>query len=209
MHLFVRTRTCASDRMSEAAAFAVDIATRATGITGIELSAWQITFGEPIGTFSWVATVESHAALASAAEKLSVDTGYLDAVQSADELFVGHAEDSLIQILGTVGDGGHQGGIANTVTARTAAGKIGEVMSWGMEIMEHVAGVTGADGVFTRSMYGPWGTVGWISLVDSFEELDAGNAALEADPEYLAKVDAAADLFLIGSGDERQARRIS
>ncbi len=209
MYLFVRTRTCLPERMSEAAAFAVDITTRASSLTGLDLAAWQVTFGAPAGTFSWTTTVDSHAELGDATEKLAVDVGYLDAVQSASELFDGPAEDALIDIVATVGDGGHQGKVADVITARCAPGKIAEAMAWGVEMMEYAGGVTGLDGLFTRSMYGPWAAIGWISLADSLDEIDAGTAALDAAPEYVAKIDAAGDLFLPESGQATLSRRIA
>lgn len=208
MYLFVRTRTCAPDRMAEAAAFAGDMATRVSSVTGLELAAWQVAFGAPVGTFSWTTTVESHADLATATEKLATDAGYLDAVERGADMFVGPAEDSLVDIVGTVGDGGHHGDVVDLVTARCANGKMGEAMAWGMEMMQHVSGLTGRDGVFTRSMYGPWGVIGWISMADSFAQLDEATAVVASDPEYVSRIDAASHLFMPGSGEGRLSRRI-
>ncbi len=209
MYLFVRTRTCRPERMADAAAFAVDITTRASTVTGLDLSSWQTIFGAPAGTFSWTTTVESHAELGEATEKLAVDVGYLDAVQSAAELFDGPAEDSLVDVVATVGDGGHRGRVANVVTARCAPGKISEAMTWGVGMMEYVGEVTGLDGMFTRSMYGPWASVAWISLADSFDEVDAGNAALDAATDYVPQIDAAGGLFMAEPGHTQLSRRIA
>jgi len=209
MYLFVRRRTCAPDRIADATGFAIDMCNRVSGITGLTFSAWQVAFGAPVGTFSWSTTLESHAALGEATEKLAADSGYIDAVQSGAELFVGPAEDSLVDIVATVGDGGHRGGIASLITAEVAAGNLAEAVGWGVEMMEHVAGVTGRDGLFTRSMYGPWAQVGWISLADSFEQVDEETAAVAADPQYLTMVDAGTPLFLPGSGHGTLSRRIT
>ena len=209
MYLFVRTSTCRPERMADATAFAVDITTRASSLTGLDLAAWQVTFGAPAGTFSWTTTVESHAELGEATEKLAVDVGYLDSVQEAGELFAGPPEDSLIEIVATVGEGGHQGKVADVITARCAPGKISEAMTWGVEMMEYVGNVTGLDGLFTRSLYGPWAAVGWITLAETFEEIDAGTAALNAATDYVPKIDAAGDLFLVDSGQARLSRRIA
>ncbi len=82
-------------------------------------------------------------------------------------------------------------------------------MAFGVEMMDHVAGVTGRDGLFTRSMYGPWAQVAWFSLAGSLEEVDAAEAALSADPEYLTKVDSSAGLFTPGSGLGRLTQRLA
>ena len=81
-------------------------------------------------------------------------------------------------------------------------------MVWGVEMMDHVAGITGRDGLFTRSLHGPWASVAWFSMAASLEEVDRATEALAADPDHLRRVDAGADLFLTGSGEARLRRRI-
>jgi hypothetical protein len=209
MYLFVRNRTAAPDRLLEATAYAVDVAAKVSSITGLRLNAQQVEYGAPLTSLSWTTTVGSYAEMGAAREKLIADPGYLEAVQAGHELFEGPAEDALIDIVATAGDGGHRGGFASMITAQCAPGKIGEAMAFGVEIMNHVAGVTGRDGVFGRGMHGPWASVGWISLSDSLDEVDEAQAALSADPDYLAKVDASRDLFLPGSGAGRLTRRLN
>lgn len=208
MYLFARSRTAASDRMAEAAAFAVDIAAKATSVTGVELSAWQIEYGAPSTAFAWTATVGSHADVGIARDKLVADVGYIDAIQGAAGLFEGPPEDVIAEIVALGGDGGHRGDFSSIVMAQCATGKIGQAMAWGVEMMNHVVAVTGRDSLFTRSMYGPWASVAWISLAASLDDIEAGTAALSADPDYLAKVDAGGDLFMPGSGHSRLSRRI-
>lgn len=208
MYLFARNSTAAPDRLVEAAAFAVDIAAKASSITGIEMSAWQIEYGAPITTLAWTATVGSHAEVGAARDKLMADAGYLEAVEGAAGLFEGGAEDVIAEIVAVGGEHGHRGDFSSIVMAQCAAGKIGQAMVWGVEMMNHVVAVTGRDSLFTRSMYGPWATVAWFSLAASLDEIEAATAALSADADYLTKVDGAADLFLPGSGQARLSRRI-
>lgn len=209
MYLFVRTRTCAPARLADATAFAVDVAAHVSGVTGLEVAPWQVEYGAPLTTFSWTTTVESHAEMGRAKTKLLADPGYLEMVAAGAELFEGPIEDFLVEILATAGDGGHRGNYASMVTAQCAAGKIGDAMAFGVDILNLVSGITGRDGVFSRSMYGPWATVGWITLAGSLDEIDAANAAMSADPGYLAKVDASVDLFVPGSGEARLTRRLT
>lgn len=209
MYLFARTRTAAPGRIVEATAFAADIAAKASSITGVEVSTWQVQFGAPLGTFIWTATVEQTADMATAGDKLVADNGYLEAILAADHLFDGHVEDAIAEIVGTAGDGGHRGEYATSVMAQCNAGHIGDAMAFGLEMMELVHGATGRDGLFTRGMYGPWATVAWFTLADTAAQIDEGNAALAANPDYLTKVDASADLFAPGSGHGRLSRRIA
>jgi hypothetical protein len=209
MYLFVRTLTCVPARLAEATAFAVDIAGRASSITGLEMAAWQLEYGAPISTFTWTTTVGSHADIGAAGAALMADAGYVAAVGAAAELFAGPAEDTLANIVATAGDGGHRGDYASIVMAQCAMGRIADAMVWGVEMMQHVHGVTGRDSAFTRSIYGPWASVAWFSLAASLDEVESASAALAADSAYLAKVDTGADLFLPGSGVGRLSRRIA
>jgi hypothetical protein len=208
MYLFARNRTCAPDRVAEATAFAVDIAAKASSITGKELAVWQGVYGAPITSFGWTTTVDSYVEMGLAREKLMADSSYVETVEAAGHLFTDAPEDVIADIVATAGTGGHQGDYASIVMAQCAAGHIGDAMGWGVEIMNHVATVTGGDNLFSRSMHGPWASVAWFSLAASLEEVDAATAAINADPDYLAKVDAGGSLFLPGSGESRLTHRI-
>ena len=208
MYLFARTSTAKPDRVLEALAFATEIGAKVTSITGIEVRTWSAVYGAPINTISWTTRVDSQAAMGEAGEKLLADPGYLDSVAQASELFDGAPEDMLADIVAMAGNGGHSGEIASIVSAQVAGGKIAESMAWGVDMLNHVAGITGRDGLFTRSMYGPWASVGWISLANTMDEVDAATAAMASDPEYLTKVDSGSDLFLPGSGHQVLSRRI-
>ena len=230
-HVPLRTHPHGRTRAVEATAFAADIAAKASSITGVEVSTWQVQFGAPLGTFIWTATVEQTADMATAGDKLVADNGYLEAILAADHLFDGHVEDAIAEIVGTAGDGGHRGEYATSVMAQCNAGHIGDAMAFGLEMMELVHGATGRDGLFTRGMYGPrpmpvmtpaagascpslpympQAASGVIfTLADTAAQIDEGNPALAANPDYLTKVDASADLFAPGSGHGRLSRRIA
>lgn len=209
MYLFLRNRTAAHDRQLEATAFAVDIAAKATRIVGHEISVWQTLYGAPATVLGWTMTLDSHQEMGVAREKLLADNDYVETITAAAHLFEGPTEDVLAQVVGTAGDGGHRGDYASIVSAQCALGRISDAMAFGVEMMDHVAGVTGRDGLFTRSMYGPWAQIAWFSLASSLEEVDAAEAALSADPEYLTKVDSSAGLFTPGSGHGRLTQRLA
>ena len=208
MYLFARNRSASPDKIFEAVTYAVEIAATVSSITGKEVSVWQGEYGVPLSSISWTTTAESHAEMGANREKLLADPGYLDTLQAGSRLFEGDAQDGLVDIVATAGSGGHKGDFASMVTAECAPGKIGEAMTWGVEIMTHVAEVTGRDGLFGRTMYGPWGQVGWISLASSLDEVDAAGAALSNDPDYVTKLDGSGGLFRPGSGATWLARRI-
>ncbi len=208
MYLFLRSATAVPERLLDAAAFAVEIAATASSLSGREISAWQVEFGAPMSNFVWSSTAESHADLRELGDKLLTETRYVESVAAAGDLFAGAGEDVLSDILAMAGDGGQGREYASVVMAQCTVGRIVEAMGWGVEMMEHAARVTGLDGLFTRSMYGPFASVAWISLADSAEEVDHATAALAADPDYLTMIDDSAGLFVPGSGTSRLSRRI-
>jgi hypothetical protein len=209
MYLFSRTSVANRSRFNDAAAFAIDITETVRSVTGMEVTCWTVLYGAPLGTVVWTAPVESHAAMGAASEKLLAHAGYRETVEAAADLWDGNAEDQIVDMVAMVGDGGHTGEYASLVQAQCAGGHAGEAMAWGVEILDHVGGLTGRDGVFGRTMYGPWGGVGWITLANSLDEIDAANAAMAADPGYVERVDGAGDLFLEGATSSRLSRRIA
>jgi hypothetical protein len=209
MYLFSRTSTADPERIFDATAFATDIAATASSISGLEVQAWAATYGAPVGTITWSAVVPSQTAMGAASEKLLADATYLEKVRAASDLFVGAMEDAIVDMVAMAGDGGHTGEYVTLVQAQCAVGHTAEAMTWGVDMMNHVAGVTGRDGVFGRSMYGPWGGVGWLSLAASLDEVDAATAAIAADPTYIEKLDAAGPLFVPGASRSMLSRRIA
>lgn len=209
MYLFSRTSVADPAKFNDAAAFAVDISATVSSISGLEVSCWTVVYGAPLGTVVWSATVESHGAMAAASEKLLADTGYMEKVEAASDLFVGNAEDQLVDMVAMVGDGGHTGEYASVVTAQCAGGHAAEAMAFGVDILNYTAGLTGLDGVFGRSLYGAWGSVGWISLAASLDQVESANAAMAADASYAQRVDGAGSLFVETATQSRLTRRIA
>jgi hypothetical protein len=209
MYLFTRTTTARPERAVDAAAWAVDIAAQVSTITGVEVRTWSTLYGAPLNTVTWTCRVESHAEMGAIGEKLQADPGYLARVPEASELFEGAPTDALIEVLAMVGEGGHTGSYASAISAQCAGGKIGAAVTWGLEIFNHVGATTGLDGIFGRSTYGPWATLGWISLASSLDEVDAAEAAMATDPRYLEMIDEAGDLFLPGSGQAVLSQRLA
>jgi len=209
MYLFSRNATCTPERMAEAHSFAVEIASKASSIIGTEVMAWQVVYGAPAGSLAWTAVFDSYTTMVTAADKLAVDPGYTESARAGAQLFLGPSSDAFINIVARAGDRGHRGEFATLITAQCVLGKVSKAMAWGVEIGQYASKLTGLDTVFGRSVYGPFGGVGWLSLAASAEELDGAAAAMASDAGYLAKLDSGAGLFIEGSGQNRLSRRIA
>jgi hypothetical protein len=81
-------------------------------------------------------------------------------------------------------------------------------MAWGVDMMQYVAKLTGAESSFARGLYGPFASVVWVSRFVSLQAVDAADAKLSNDPDYLERLDGAGDLFLPGSTTQRLIRRL-
>jgi hypothetical protein len=209
MHLFTRTRTIDPAHAGEAHAFAIEMARYASATTGLEVIPWATVYGGPVGAVSYSARVDSQAAMGSALATLVADAGYQQRIAaSVGHLFAGPVEDGIAELVSVARSGGSTGSFASTVTARCAPGRMAEAMAWGVDILSHHSKVTDLDGAFVRGLYGPWATVGWINLADSWEDIDASTAALAADASYLERIDDAGQLFLAGSASQRLFRRL-
>ncbi|HWJ62892.1 MAG TPA: hypothetical protein VNS19_13070 [Acidimicrobiales bacterium] len=208
MYLFSRTTTFKPERSADAAAWSIDIAAQVGTITGLDVRTWAVIYGASLNTVTWSCRVDSHAEMGAAGEKLAADPGFAARIPEAAEMFEGAPTDALVEVLATVGEGGQTGSIADVVTAQCAGGQVGAAMTWGLEIFNQVGKVTGSDGLFGRGMYGPWATLGWISLASSLDEVDAAQAAIAGDSSYLGKIDEAGDLFVPGSAQSQLLQRI-
>ena len=153
MNLFSRTATVDPAHAVEAMGFAVEIGRYVAKATGMELGVWTVLYGAPVGTVSWSARVDSHAAMGAATATLAADAEYQRRLTEAAPLFAGPIEDLFLEFVATAGPGRPVGDVVSIVTAGCANGQIGAAMAWGVDIMQHVAGVTGNDVSFVRSLY--------------------------------------------------------
>jgi hypothetical protein len=209
MHLFTRTRTINASHADDAHAVAIEMARYATATTGLEVIPWAIVYGGPVGTVSFSAGVDSQGAVGTALDTLAADDGDSQRLaDSASRVFTGPVEDAIGEIVSIVGSSGNRGALASVTTARCAPGRTAEAMAWAIDILSHASKVTGLDGALVRSLYGPWATVAWIRVADTWEDIDASTVALAADSSYVERIDDGEALLLAGSVSRRLHRRL-
>lgn len=210
MHLFSRTALIDPEHTEHALGFCVEIADYVSKATGLEVVPWTTVYGAPVGTVSWSCRVDSLAAMGAAQDALAGDSAYMKKVAKAsDDLFDGHAEDTIGQFVAMAGSGTTIPRFASVVTAQCAHGRIAEAMAWGVDMHERVHKLTGLDGSFLRGLYGPWAGVAWISLADSLDAVEAAEAATGGDDGYLEALDAGGPLFMPGTAAQRLLRRLA
>ena len=198
MYIFSRTATTAPGKEVAAMAFAVETAAKAASITGIPCSAYRANFGLPLGTILWSARHDSHAQLAEFEAKLAGDAGWATLTAKAPELFGPVWTDAFTEVVST--SMAAPAAVVSVTMATAANGKIAEAMELGVAIQAAVAKATGLGTAFCADVYGAYGGVRWLIGAASMAEVDAGRAAMNADPTFQSLVAKAGDCYLAGSG---------
>lgn len=174
-----------------------DAASAAIGRTGY---AWTAIAGAPVGSFGLSARVEGVSDLIEIQMQLRSDDDYQKLATESGDLWAAPGQTSWNQVVAIAGEQGDPKPVTTVTTSTISAGHVGNALAWSNEVLEYVAGVTGLGGVLTTSAAGNFFDVSWIFGADSGAAADAANAALLADPGYIAMIDQAGGLFIDGSG---------
>jgi hypothetical protein len=209
MNLFTRSLSISPDDPLGGIAAAIELGQHVTTVLGIDVPTWMNLFGGPQGVITWSAHADSMAVHGANMAKLDADASMQALVAKAQGKLIGPTLDTMAQFVAVAGEPKSDGKFVGIVTAQVTGGKIAESMSWAVDILNHVASTTGVGGSLVRRLYGPFGTLAWIAQFDSFEELDAYEAAQSADMAYVQKLDAGGNLFVPGSAVQTLLQRIS
>ena len=191
-------------------AWAVEIAAYANAHSPLDVSLWASNFGEPLGTVTWTAIVESQTQLAEGAAALNADSGYLDLIEKAEDMVTTPGNDLLGDIIyGAPGEPAGVGAVAQVTTATAIVDKMGPAIGFAVEIAQHIESVIGSPIIVLTSMFGPMGGIAWIGVQPDMAGADASRAKLLADSTYLDRLTKTKDLFIPGSGHISQAVRIA
>ena len=207
MYIFRRAITVKPDRYLQASQFAVEIASKIKQITGTEVSVFDTRFGAPMGTLLWTVRVDSFADLDTFRGKLLADPGYLELLATGSENFATLPEDAMMNIVSSNFGASPKRYYSSTI-ATPANGHITEVMTFGVSTQTYLAehGFTTA---FGASVFGAYGSVGWLVGADTMADVDAFQAFLTTDPKFGPMVDASGGLFVPASGLNTLVERIN
>ena len=199
MYLFSRSTMATLGRELEAIPAAVEVAALVTKITGREVNTFTGIYGVPQGSIMWSARAESHADLQAVTEKLMVDQGYLDMLQSMQGMFMTPAEDQFSRVI-TDPIAAATSRFYGITRAVMASGKYGPAMEFGVEISNYMGKALNTQSSFVKSGYGAFAGVAWILGFASVEDIDRFDDFQMSDAGYLEMVGSAGDLFVENSG---------
>ena len=152
MYINTRTGQIASDQAS-GLAFAVDIAGEVERATGVPIGVWQGLYGQPLGSVTWSARVDTFAELATLNAKLGESASYLEKVAGASELWIpGSFGDRLARVVHAAGEPTSMA-FVSSLTAVAAPGKQPDVAEFGAEVTDYVHQLTGAAVSFCAGVF--------------------------------------------------------
>lgn len=180
-----------------------------SGKIGREVALWNVLFGAPIGTAVYTLRIEGLADLQSITQTLVSDPEYHTLLANGQGLATSPPVDSVATpIHGDLGDVPPPvGSVATVTTAVMEPGRYGEAIAWGIDVAQHVEAVGGVPVTFLVSDFGPFGQVEWIGVAPDAAAADAANQKINADADYLAKLENIGGLFTAGSGHRSLAVR--
>jgi hypothetical protein len=209
MQLFTRNVMMAGPP-AETMGYAMDMREFAAQTTGREIGLWANVFGAPNGSMAYTVRVEGVADLGDATSQLMANPEYQQKLAAGQSMVGGPSMDTLVQpIHGEMGEMPPVGSFAVVTRASMANGKYADAVAWGVEIAQHVEQLSGVPVMFVSSVYGGFGDVGWIMSVADAAAVDAATAKINSDPDYLASVNGAGELFIPGSGHQSLTTRIA
>ena len=195
---------------SETSAYAADMTAHVSGLIGREVSLWSTVFGAPLGTMTYTLRVDGVADVLAISAQVLADADFHAKLAKGADYAVGNAEDRLLQPLNAeLGDPPPVGSMAVITSAVMANGAYEKAIAWGLDMAQHATSVTGLPTLFLVEQYGSFGSVGWIAVAADGAAVDAGNAALNGDADYLKKLGAAGELFMEGSGQRYLSTRVA
>jgi hypothetical protein len=196
--------------LADSMAYAVGMAAEVSSKMGAEVALWSGGLGAPVGTVAYTMRVEGVADLAAKVAALSEDADYQAKLSQGAGHIAAPPMDSLGSPLhGDLGDPPPVGSYAVVTSAQIANGQYAEAVGWGIDVAQHVTALSGMPVMLLMQEYGPFGTLTWIGGSPDAAGVDASAAATNADADYIAKLSAAGDLFVPGSGQRMLATRIA
>ncbi|MFW2380172.1 MAG: hypothetical protein ACN4GZ_00325 [Acidimicrobiales bacterium] len=199
MYIYSATLQAKAGRGGELGAQMLPLRNAVAEATGSPAYAWVASSGGPIGSYGISTRVEGHEQLIGLQQKMGASEAYhAEAAKLADVLAQPSAT-SLSQIVGMAGEQGEPAAIVRLTQATIQIGHMGDAMTWAHEVLEHVHNTTGMNGLLTNLASGNPFDLMWIFSANSGAEVDAANAALQADTGYVGLIDKAAGFIVPGS----------
>ena len=196
MYLFTRSWRIDAEHVSKAVEWVGEITETGRKITGLQIDAWTAVVSPELGTVVWSLWAETIGQVVNAGDQLTADSGYLKAIEKGADYFDGPATDGLATLVhGDLNLDNNSFEYVGVATATLANGHLQGGVAAGIEIADHVTKVTGDNTLFVVNTTGIFGGVAWLTPMADVARVDAGEAALMADADWLPLLDRVGGAF--------------
>lgn len=198
MYLFSRQRIANPASARAAMAWASEAAHRVREVSGQDINLWMSSFSGPVGRFAFTSWLEHLDEIEAVYDKLGADAGYQDFVEKGASLFIGPAEDAMMQVVhGTPTT--DLPAYVQSVTAHARPDNLAGAMELGVAIAQKATELTGIQTMFAGAVTGPFDGCGWLTGVPDLATMERGNAETMASAEWQGLLASAGDAYLPGS----------
>lgn len=207
-YLFNRSVRLAPGHLLDSMAWAVKMTEKVNDIVDVDVRLWSRVLGPQLGTLAWTTIVTGLAELTAIDEKLMADGGYTDLAEEGARYQGGSGvDDKLVHLVHPDPEGVGSAQYASITTTVLAPGMTAQGIALGTELAQRVKAITGRPTSFGASVTGRYGEVGFISLSDTIDQLQAANEALAEDPEWVTQLDSQASKVFVADATERMITR--
>ena len=191
MYLFSRAARLGAGNPEKQLAWALRVTEKVNQISETPVTLWTSVFSPNAQTLVWTATVDDLLTLETIENKLISDSGYVSLVEEGAAHASGDPiDDSLLQfVFADPASAEVDAAYATTVQATLTPGSSARGMELGVETAQRAGKISGCPTSFCAALTGPYGSVEWISVYSSIEQLQSGQEAIGADPGFTKLLD--------------------
>jgi hypothetical protein len=191
--------------------WAVRMTQKVNQIGEVPSTLWTTVMSPDTGTLAWTSVVSDLGIIETIEAKLAADSGYSALIDEAADLMSG--AEPVTQLLTQLVHGDSDAAdidaqYASTVMATLAPGSMRAGIGLGVDIAKRVKQTTGLPTSFAVGVTGIYGSVIWVSLSETIQQLQAANEALNVDDEFSALLDEQAAKAYLPAAQQTISRRV-
>lgn len=196
MYLFTRTTRLAGGNGTAGVEWAGEMTALVNDKTDLDVQLWGRVLSPAFGTIGWTMWLPDLATFEKAADSLQADAAYQQMADKGASLTEGGIDDTLYELLHGAPDPEADPQYVSAVAAACRPGHLSAGVLNGIEISQRGAKITGVDGLFVRSVTGPYSGVGWLTGFPDIASLEAAQSAMAGDPDWPAFLDGVTDAYI-------------
>jgi hypothetical protein len=190
MYLFVRRARLAGGQTRASMMWAEEITERVNQVTDLGFTMHAQVFSADVGELAWAAAVPDLATLEKGVEKLQVDDFYIAEQDRGHSFMLGPPSDVLQSVVHGEMAEMPIGSYTTAVTSACAAGRMAEAVGAAVAVADRVKELTGTMPTVSMATTGPYGGITWSTAFPGMASMEAANAAMAEDPDWIPFVDA-------------------